>query len=200
MAAFLIICRDDLDLLVETGLYYRPDWQWSERKLAELKRHYREKARSSPEASLHWFEIAVVNAEGELTWSVALTADVEENTIIWHFARGYTCPTGECEALEQELRDEMPSGGIPACHTCQHTVEFFQTWMNTAYYMLRGDFQQTEEAEEDETILVTEEIEERDPSRPSRTLTRRLPHRMRVVRFDACMKRMPSESRGKRGA
>jgi hypothetical protein len=200
MAAFLIINRDDTDLLVEIGPYIRSDWQWSERKKADLKRQYREEALSSPETNLHWYEIGVVNSEGAITWSVAFTADVEENTIIWHFSRGYACPTGECEVLERELRDEMPSEGVPACPTCQHTVEYFQTWLSIAYQMMRGDFQETEEAEEDETVFVTEEIEERDPSRPSRTLTRRLTHRMSVMRFDASMKRKPSDHHGKRGA
>ena len=32
MAAFLIINRDDTDLLVETGPYMRSDWQWSREK------------------------------------------------------------------------------------------------------------------------------------------------------------------------
>jgi hypothetical protein len=200
MAAFLIINRDDTDLLVETGPYSYPDRQWSERKIADLKRQYRQKALSSRDAYLHWYEIAVVNAEGRITWSVAFTADLEENITIWHFSRGYACPTGECEVLERELRDEMPSEGLPACPTCQHTVEYFQTWLVIAYQMLRGDFQETEETEEDETIVVTEEIEERDPTRPSRLLTRRLTHRMYVMRFDASMQRMPSASRGKRGA
>jgi len=200
MAAFLIINRDDTDLLVEIDSYLRPHQQQSERKKAELQRQYREEALASPEASLHWFEIAVVNAEGELSWSVAFTADVEQNIIVWHFARGFDCPTGECKALEQELRDETPSGEIPACPACLHTVEYFQTWMHIAYNMLQGDFQETDEDGQDETIVVNEEIEERDPSRPSRSLTRRLPHRMRVVRFDACMKRKPAQDRGKRGA
>lgn len=203
MAALLLIDRTEIALEAFSALLFeeatRPGsaGQLSPAravaKAKEIRKHREEYPLS---AGSNLVEVSVVDTNGAIPWSVYLKLFAEQGSIGWAHNWGYRCPTGECDLLEQELGEEAPN-----CATCQATFEYFLEWLGIAHSMLRGDFRETEqEGASPESIVVTERGEAAEGVRDSKARTRQREHRMYVIRFDASMKRIPPESRGKRGA
>ena len=202
MAALLLIDRSEnslqaiSELLIEQATYRDPSGPLSsasiEAKVRDVKRHRQE---HPPTAGSDLYEVSVVDTNGVIVWSVLLKLFAEQGRIGWTFDWGHHCPTGECDLLDQKLGEDAPG-----CNLCQYTFEYFQELLGITHSMLRGDFQETEqEAAEPESIVVTERLETENGEQTSKERVKHREHRMYVIRFDAAMKRLPSEARDKRG-
>ncbi len=103
-----------------------------------------------------------------------------------------------CEQCRREDQDD-----VKLCSACRETFALSATWFGVAMQMLNGRYQQFPDASENksEEIHVENEVIEMPAAeswKPARRVTK--PHRMQVVRFDACLRTERPLSTTRRGS
>ena len=169
---FLMVTSDKPTLL-EAVKSYHPPKEILQRFLVDIQ----------AEPQVETWTLTLVGIDGLPIWNMGIES--KGNDATWLPTPWYRCPWGRCRT------EQKPDGTLfHLCDGCRDVLAHWMSWTNTAWLMIRGDFQEREEVEKPEERIVRTTRKVPRTDKPNKFTEIAIEHHYHVIRFDASVRKV----------